>query len=186
MNARPLILFLSAAILSAEPLAISIYNVQKQPNRRVLMLNGQPQAGRSYKVDDKLGDPVDFIFAASNTLGVFEIGDRVPLFSTTKLAVHVAGEHTLRVVCNGETVAEAKGPRLEYTAKGPSSCVAQVAKGDALWIETEPIVLERPDGSLRLPSNQLDATVEGIRDIPYADAHVRQRLDIYAPRIANA
>jgi acetyl esterase/lipase len=174
-------------LAAAEDFPISLYEHVKQPGRRVMMLDGVAQPGRSYKVTDRLGDPQEFVFAASNTLGIFEIGDRVPLFSTTKLALHIAGEHNLKLVCDGQTVAEAKGPRVEYTVKAPAACSAQVFQGDQLWIESEPILLERPTpDTLKLPSSQLDATVEAHRDIVYFEgdpaAAAKHKLDVYAPK----
>lgn len=182
---RSFLLALAAAsALCAQSLPVSIYEQVKQPGRRVLALDGVAQPGRSFQVNEKLGEPGDFIFAASNTLGIFEIGDRVPLLSTTKLALHTAGDHTLKLVCDGETVAEAKGARLEHVVKGPAACRARVYSGEELWIESEPIVLERPSPELmRLPPSTLEASVEGHRDISYAATEEnKQKLDVYAPR----
>ena len=187
---RLLLLVAAGWGVGAETLPVSIYQHLKQPGRRVMALDGVAQPGRSYKVNDRFGEPVDFIFAASNTLGIFEIGDRVPLFSTTKLALHTAGEHTLKLVCEGQTVAEAKGPHLEHVVKAPGACSARVYQGEELWIESEPIVLERPaPETLRLPSAALDATVEATRNVEYAGgeaaAAAKHQLDIYAPRGAK-
>lgn len=183
----PLLLALSACAALAEDLPISLYEHLKQPGRRVLALDGVAQPGRSYQVNDKLGEPQEFVFAASNTLGVFEIGDHVPLYSTTKLALHVAGENQLKLVCDGVTVAETSGPRLDYTVKAPAACRAQVYRGDQLWIDTEPIHVQRPTpDTLRLPSSQLDPTVEAIRDLPYAgDDLAKHKLDIFRQKAAS-
>ena len=178
-------LFALASVAAAAEFPISIYEHVKQPGRRVMMLDGVAQPGRSYRVVDRLGEPRDFVFAASNNLGIFEIGDRVPLFSSTKLALHIAGGHTLKLLCDGETVAETKGVRLEHTVKGPAACSAQVFAGGELWIESEPIRLEKPNAdTLRLPSSQLDAAVEAHRDIAYieGDETAKHKLDVYRPK----
>ena len=173
--------------MSESSLPVSIYQHLKQPGRRVMALDGVVQPGRFYQVNEKLGDPAGFIFAASNTLGVFEIGDRVPLYSTTKLTAHASGDNVWKLVCDGQTVAEAQGVRIEHVVKEPGACRAQVYRGEQLWIETEPIILERPaPETLRLPPSTLDASVEGHRNIEYTTgdpaAAAKHQLDIYAPR----
>lgn len=174
-------------LAALDPDAVTLYEHQKQPGKRVFALEGVPQPERFYRVDESLGDPRGFLFAASNTLGVFEIGDRVPLVSTTKLVAHLAGGHLLKIVCDGVTVAEAQADEVEFTAKGPASCIAQAWTREKPWVDSQPIVLTRPDANtLRLPSSQLDESVTAEKDIAYTEGKPedarKHQLDIYRPK----
>ena len=148
--------------------------------------------GRMYVAHDWLCDSTGFVFAAVNSLGLYQMGDGVPLAPGTRLTVRTPAPARLRILLNGETVAEqASAAELTAAVTKPGAYRAEAwleMDGEQRpWIYSNPIYLE-PVGlqTLQLPSQELDATVEAVKDIPYVQGEAadpeKQKLDIYRPR----
>jgi acetyl esterase/lipase len=152
------------------------------------------RAGRMYVAHDWLCDSRGFTFAAVNSLGVYQMGDGVPLAPGTRLTVRTPVPGRLKIILNGETVAEqASAAELTVPITKPGAYRAEawleIDGEQRPWIYSNPIHAE-PVGlqTLQLPSNTLADGVEAVNDLPYItgdpiDAE-KQKLDIYRPRTA--
>ncbi len=146
------------------------------------------KAGRAYVSHDWLCDASGFVFAAVNNLGLFQIGDTVPLLPNTRLNVRTPHPAQLKVIYKGGVVAEEKSDRLVFQAREPGAYRVEAwleVDGEMRpWIYSNPIYLQPPPlTALQLPSQTLDAGVEAVKDIPYVEgtAEDKQKLDIYRP-----
>ena len=146
--------------------------------------------GRSYVAHDWLCDPTGFWFAASNNLGVFEMGDRVPLLGKTRLAAQLPLPARLKLFRNGELVHRAEGAKLEFAATGVGAWRLEawlVVDGEERpWISSNAIYLEAPSpDAMRLPSSALAPNVEAKKDIVYTtgkpEDEAKHKLDLYIP-----
>ncbi|MEJ5367787.1 MAG: alpha/beta hydrolase fold domain-containing protein [Bryobacteraceae bacterium] len=152
------------------------------------------RAGRAYVSHDWLCDPRGFAFFAVNTLGVYEMGDTIPMAGATRLVARAPVAARWRLIREGQVVQEAAGDTLNWQAAEPGAYRVEawldIDGEQRPWIYSNAIRLARPDASLMaLPSQQLDAEVEAAADIEYAagapeDAE-KHRLDIYRPRGAK-
>src|SRR5581483_418891 len=68
--------------------------------------------GRMYSANDWLCDPAGFSFVAENNFGAYDIGDTVPLMGGTNLAVTLPVAGSIRILRDGNVVAEKNDSRL--------------------------------------------------------------------------
>lgn len=144
--------------------------------------------GRAWVAHDWLCDPRGFAFFAVNSLGVYEMGDTIPMAGSTRLVARAPVTARWRFIREGKVVHEALSDTVSWQAAEPGMYRVEawldIDGEQRPWIYSNPIRLARPDaGALALPSQQLDPGVEAVADIEYvagapedADKH---RLDIY-------
>ncbi len=145
--------------------------------------------GRAYVSHDWLCDPTGFRFAAVNNLGLFEMGDRVPLVGTLRLSAQTPVAAKLKLLRNGSVVQEASAARLEFTAKEPGAyrleAWLEVDGEPRPWIYSNAIYVETAANPLRLPSAEIAASVAVHRDIVYTQGRpedaAKNKLDLYLP-----
>jgi acetyl esterase/lipase len=150
--------------------------------------------GRAYVSHDWLCDPAGFTFAAVNSLGVYQMGDGVPLAPGTRIVVRTPVPAVLKVIHQGKIVGETKGMELtvQAAAQGAYRAEAWLEIDGELrpWIYSNPIYTE-PVGlaMLALPSQKLDEGVETVADLSYAEGPAadaeKYKLDIYRPKGAS-
>lgn len=147
--------------------------------------------GRAYVSHDWLCDPRGFAFLAINTLGVYEMGDTVPMAGSTRLVARAPVAARWRFIRGGKLVHEATGDTVTWQAQEPGAYRVEawldIDGEQRPWIYSNAIRLARPDASLMaLPSQQLDASVEAVNDIEYAQGAAedaeKHRLDVYRPK----
>ncbi len=145
-------------------------------------------AGHLYLAHDWLCDPAGFSLIAESDLGVFDIGDEVPMLNThIEARVPVAAK--LKLFRNGAVVAEANDSKILYTVQEQGDYRLEawltVDGEDRLWIYSNPLQLV-PAPSLRLPSIQASPNVEVRRDIVYFEGDpanaAKHKLDLYLPK----
>lgn len=144
--------------------------------------------GRAYVSHDWLCDPSGFTFAAVNSLGVYEMGDAVPLAPGTRMAVRTSAPALIKLIHKGKVVAETRGTELTAPVTAPGAYRAEAwleIDGELRpWIYTNPIYREPVGfGTLVLPPNKLDDGIEAVADIEYtagpAEDAEKHKLDIY-------
>jgi BD-FAE len=150
------------------------------------------RAGRVYVAHDWLCDPRGFSMAAINGLGVYEIGDRVPLVGKAGLVARFPVAAHIELLRNGTLVASVDGGRIARYIQQPGAYrlrVSLTAGGQQLlWIYTDPIYFEKPAAGdvPQLPPAGIAPEVRVIRNIAYAAIGSAQekerRLDLYLPR----
>ena len=146
--------------------------------------------GRAYVAHDYLCDPAGFGFFAQNNLGLYEMGDRVPMVSNTRLAARFPIAAHARIIHGGKVVYETTGTQLEFKPEIEGAYRLEAwltVDGERRpWIYANPIYLYKPSpDELRLPSTALDANVKAVRDIAYTDGApedaAKHKLDLYLP-----
>lgn len=147
------------------------------------------KAGRAYVSHDWLCDASGFVFAAVNNLGLYQMGDSVPMASTTRLNVRLPLPALIKVIHQGAVVAEEKSDRLTFQARQPGAyrveAWLEVDGEQRPWIYSNPIYLRTVSLlEMQLPSQTLDESVERETDIAYVEGtqEDKQKLDIYRPR----
>ncbi len=150
--------------------------------------------GRVYVSHDWLCDPTGFTFAAVNSLGVYQMGDGIPLAPGTRIIVRTPVPALLKVIHKGKVVGEMKGAELTVQAAAAGAYRAEAwleIDGELRpWIYSNPVYAE-PIGlaTLALPSQKLDEGVEAVADLSYADGPAadaeKHKLDIYRPKGAS-
>lgn len=152
------------------------------------------RAGRMYVAHDWLCDSSGFTFAAINSLGLYQMGDGVPLAPGTRFTVRSPVPATLKIIYNGAVIAEKADAReLTAPAAKPGAYRAEAwlpIDGELRpWIYANPIYGEAVGlMALALPSNQLAPGVEALNDLPYSTSPTdpeKQKLDIYRPAGAS-
>lgn len=145
--------------------------------------------GRAYVAHDWLADPTGFAFIASNNLGVYQMGDSIPLFQDAKFTAMLPLPAKLKLIHNGKIVHEASGTKLEYSTRevGYYRLEAWLELDGELrpWIYSNPIYVTATSG-LKLPAAGVWESVEVRRDIEYtsgaAEDASKHMLDIYLPK----
>jgi acetyl esterase/lipase len=147
--------------------------------------------GRAFVAQDWLCGTAGFMFGANNNLGVFGMGDSVPLMGTTRLSANVPLRAKLRVFHKGEVVQEQIGTNISFQIKEPGAyrfeAWLDVAGEERPWIFSNPIYLRQPVPSeIRLPSGTLSEKVTASKNIVYRDGAEedsgKHKLDIYSPK----
>jgi len=143
---------------------------------------------RSYVAQDWLCDPAGFLFVAENFLGVFDIGDDVPMLST-RIEARLPIPANIKLLRDGVVISETNGSKLDYEVKDPGAYRLQawlrVDGDDLLWIDTG---LLRVNGTpnLTLPPIEISSNVEVVKDISYTGGDPvdapKHKLDLYLPK----
>jgi acetyl esterase/lipase len=152
--------------------------------------------GRMFVAHDWLCDSAGFTFAAVNSLGLYQIGDGVPLASGTRLTVRTPVPARLRILLHGEVVAEqASATELTAPVSKPGAYRAEawldIDGEQRPWIYSNPIYAEPVSlQTMQLPSQSLGDGIEAVTDLVYtkgepAEAE-KQKLDLYRRRGASA
>lgn len=142
--------------------------------------------GHVYVAHDWLCDPSGFSYVAANNLGIFDMGDPVPMASNTRLLARFPVVAHIRLIHNGAVVYETNGNELSYAPAelGAYRLEASLTAGgeERPWIYSNPLYLEPvDDSSLAIPPAALDpAGVNTIRGIQYAEGESHE-LDLYLP-----
>ena len=146
------------------------------------------QEGRAYVAHDWLCDPQGFYFWAASNLGVFNMGDSVPMERATRLQVRLPVAAHVRFIHDGKVVHEADGTELEYQVKEPGAYRVEAtlrADGeDRPWIYSNAIFVA-PELGLQLPLSLMviDPAVAPARNIEYVEhAGPKQKLDLFLPK----
>jgi acetyl esterase/lipase len=154
------------------------------------------RAGRMYVAHDWLCDSRGFAFVAINSLGLYQMGDGVPLASTTRATVRTPVPALLKIIYNGEVIAEqSAATELAAPMSKPGAYRAEAwleIDGELRpWIYANPIYAE-PVGLAalsQLPSQALADNVEAVPDLLFVNGEPveadKQKLDIYRPRGAR-
>lgn len=146
-------------------------------------------AGHAYVAHDWLCDPAGFSFIAQNNLGVFDMGDSVPMQNGTRLEASFPIRANIKLIRNGTVIAEAAGTKINYDAKeeGPYRLEAwlTIDGEDRPWIFSNPIYLRKGMG-FTLPSSEVSPNVEVRKDIAYTEGDpadgAKHKLDLYLPK----
>ena len=147
------------------------------------------RSGHVYVAHDWLCDPSGFSFFAGNNLGVFDVGDQVPMTNNTRLRAQLPVAAHIKLIHNGTVISETEGAELTFTAKetGAYRLEAWLAVDgeERPWIYSSPIYLAKAD-ALKLPSTELSPEVEAHKDIVYAEGKPedvnKHKLDLYTPK----
>ena len=151
--------------------------------------------GRVYVAHDWLCDPTGFSFGAGNNLGVFTMGDTVPLAGTTRMVAVTPVAAKLKLIHNGAVVKEAVGTNLTFEAKAAGAYRLEawlnIAGEDRPWIYANPIYAKSPWLELlQLPSPAISPNVEVRKDLIYGDGPAedaaKHKLDLYLPKEKKA
>jgi acetyl esterase/lipase len=150
-------------------------------------------AGRAYVSHDWLCDPSGFSFTAENNLGLFDMGDKIPLsgfgVGSTSLRASLPIPANLKLIRDGQVIAESNGSKFAYKPTEPGAYRLEawltVDGEERPWIFSNPIYVAKTS-SLSLPPGTLATNVEVQRDIAYiegdpADA-AKHKLDLYLPK----
>jgi acetyl esterase/lipase len=146
--------------------------------------------GHVYVAHDWLCDPAGFMMVAVNNLGLYDIGDPVPMAGTTRLEVRLPVAAKMRILRDGKVVWESSGNKAEWEPKdgGPYRLEAwlTVDQEDRPWIYTNPFYFHRPTADdVRVPSPALGPGISVERNITYTEGKPedadKHKLDIYRP-----
>jgi acetyl esterase/lipase len=152
--------------------------------------------GHAYVAHDWLCDPTGFSFFVTNNLGVFDMGDQVPMGSLaghTELQVLLPVRAKIKLIRNGAQVAARDDSKFSFEVQEPGvyrlEASLAVDGADRPWILSNPIYIGGT-ANLRLP-NIDTAGVELRPAISYtngaADDIDKHKLDLYLPKgAANA
>ncbi len=149
------------------------------------------RAGRIYLADDSLCDATGFRFVAGNNLGLYEMGDTIPMLPNTRISVEASCPASFRLFLDDGLVHEAAGARFDFTPTQPGAYRVEASleiDGAARpWIRSGVIRLATPAANaLQLPSSAISPEVEAHRDIPYADGKpedaAKHKLDVFVPK----
>ena len=176
-----------------DPYEVSFRNVSTHILARELTepeIRASLREGRAYVSHDWLCDPSGFLYVANNNLGMYEMGDQVPMIPGTKLSARFPVAAHAKIIHRGKVVYETTGKELTYapTAEGAYRLEAWLkADGEERpWIYANALFLQKasPD-ILKLPPSGLSPNVKLIRDIPYTDGKpedaAKHKLDLYLP-----
>jgi len=146
------------------------------------------RAGRAYVAHDWLCDPKGFAYFAVNSLGVYEMGDTIPLAGNTRLVARAPVTALWKIYHNGKLVMEKSGETVTHPATEPGAYRAEawleIDGEQRPWIYSNAVRLERPNLlSMALPSQSLEAGIETGKDIEYTDGApedaAKHKLDIF-------
>ncbi|MBI4891669.1 MAG: alpha/beta hydrolase [Acidobacteria bacterium] len=146
------------------------------------------RAGRAFVSHDWLADPSGFAFFAVNSLGVYEMGDTIPMAGGTRIVGRAPVAAHWKIFHNGKIVLEKTADTVTHTAAEPGAYRAEawleIDGEERPWIYSNAIRLERPNlFTMALPSPKLDEGVEAAKDLEYAsgaaDEAVKHKLDVY-------
>ncbi len=151
--------------------------------------------GHMYVAHDWLCDPTGFMFGAGNNLGIFTMGDSVPMMGgRTRLMAATPLEAKLRLIHNGTMIQETLGTNLTFEAKeaGPYRLEAwlSVDGEDRPWVYSNPVYLKSAGlGDAPMPSMAVPPEIEVRKGITYTEGSEedasKHKLDVYIPKGKN-
>jgi acetyl esterase/lipase len=146
--------------------------------------------GHAYVAFDWLCDPAGFSFVARSILGVYDMGDRVPMIPNTRLEARLPIKAHLKLLQKGKIVSEATSTEMTYTPTEEGAYRLEawlpVAGEERIWIYSNPLYLYKPDPSeLALPPSTLEPNVKSVKGIEYTPGNptdaAKHKLDLYLP-----
>ncbi len=146
--------------------------------------------GHAYVAHDWICDPSGFSFVAINNLGVFDMGDPVPLVNGTRLVARFPLPAHIKLIHQGAVVSDTNSAELNFAPKEPGAYRLEAwldAGGEERpWIYSNPLYLHAPEpGELALPPSTLAPGVKLMKDIPYIEGAPedagKHKLDLYLP-----
>jgi acetyl esterase/lipase len=145
-------------------------------------------AGHVYVSHDWLCDPAGFTFFAENNLGLYDMGDEIPMQNNTRLQARLPIPAKIKLVHGNAIVAEANDSKFSFTAKEPGAYRLEawltIDGEDRPWIFTNPIYVG-PPASREIPTISPSPTVTITKDVLYADGDAadapKHMLDLYLP-----
>jgi acetyl esterase/lipase len=145
--------------------------------------------GHAYVSHDWLCDPEGFFFIAENNLGVFDMGDPVPLMNNTRLRANFPVPAKIKLIHNGAVIAEASDTKFNFMVKEQGAYRLEawltVDGEDRPWIYSNPVYVGPPP-STAIPAARPSEKVEVRKDIAYAgDDDAKHKLDLYLPKGAK-
>jgi len=146
-------------------------------------------AGHVYVAHDWLCDPAGFSFFAENNLGLYDMGDEIPLLPNTRLQAHLPIPAKIKLVHGNAIVAEATDSKFSFTVKEPGvyrlEAWLTIDGEDRPWIFANPIFVGKPI-ALTIPTAELSPNVEIRRDIEYTSGDAgdagKHKIDLYLPK----
>lgn len=149
--------------------------------------------GRSFVAHDWLADARTARAFLVNTLGVYELGDTIPMSGTTRMVVVTPVPAVVRVFHNGRVIGQQTGTRVTVEAKQPGVYRAEAwleIDGEMRpWIYFNPIYAETLNPLTAMPPQPAQgANVEIARGLAYVETPVeaeKQKLDVYHPKDAQ-
>jgi acetyl esterase/lipase len=142
-------------------------------------------AARTYVAHEWLCETGNFWFRGVNALGVYEIGDRMPLLGRTRLLATLPVPAKIRLYRDGQPVAEANSRQFAQEVAQPGAYhleAALLADGEQRpWIYTNPVYVAPAPADLLPPERAVAPTHA---DVAYG-AEPRQKLDLYLPPAAS-
>lgn len=145
------------------------------------------ESGRYYIARDWLCDPAGFYFWASSNLGVYNLGESIPLVRAARLQARSPVPATFKVFEGDKLIHESTGTEFQHPIPGPGAFRLEAwltVDGESRqWIRTSEIRAEAAP-AISLPSYKIDERVEVVKDIPYVPGSTepKQRLDLYLPK----
>ncbi len=146
--------------------------------------------GHAYVAHDWLCDPNGFSFVASNNLGVFDMGDPVPLIANTRLLARFPVKAHIKLIHNGSVVSDTNGVEMTFSPKEEGAYRLEawlpVAGEERPWIYSNPVYITKPDtNALNAGPSAIAENVKLSRDITYAEGKTedadKHKLDLYLP-----
>lgn len=141
---------------------------------------------RTYVAHEWLSETGNFWFRAFNGLGVYEIGDLMPLVSGSQLRVTLPVSGKVRFFRDNKVIAQAEGKELTQPVTAPGAYRIEVtlpAGGeDRPWIYTSHIYAgAAPAGLISEVPAAVPDDIGFQGDIAYGKGE-REKLDLYTPR----
>ncbi|MEW6158669.1 MAG: alpha/beta fold hydrolase [Verrucomicrobiota bacterium] len=147
--------------------------------------------GHVYVSHDWLCDPTGFAFGAGNNLGVFTMGDTVPIMGNTRIMAVTPVPARLKLLFNGNLAHQSKGTNLIYETREPGAyrveAWIEIDGEERPWIYANPVYLKLPTPDMiSLPTFELAAGVELKKNLDYTDGPeedaAKHQLDLYIPK----
>ncbi len=146
--------------------------------------------GHAYIAHDWLCDPNGFSYVAINNLGVFDMGDRVPMLPNTRFTARFPVKAHIKLMHNGAVTAESTGGEFTFTPKEEGAyrieAYLMAAGEERPWIFSNPLYAYKPTAAeSTIPKATLSENVKVEKDAVYAEGKPedanKHKLDIYVP-----
>jgi len=144
--------------------------------------------GRTYVAHDWLCDPSGFTFVGGNNLGIYAIGDQVPMTRGTVIVTRLPVAAKLKLIHNGVVVSESTGSEMTFAPKETGAYRLEawlsVDGEERPWIYSGAIYMAPPEaGAWKGGPPDLAPGVEAKKDIAYLerDDLAKHKLDLYLP-----
>ena len=104
------------------------------------------ESGRAYVAFDWMADPTGFVFRADRGSSTWPVGSQLPLAADLRLKAEAPLDGTIKLVCNGEIVAQATGHAIDVAVERPGNYRLEVwltlAGESRPWILSNPIYVK--------------------------------------------